>query len=238
MKTRIVCPFHYEETPSLVRNRDSWYCYGSCRKSYTHEEVENKLGNPVEFEVESEEYKEDLSEKFKYIETLSKTKVRGFELPSDDRGYYLCWPNAVFYKYRVYDPGRGPKYIGPKGHKPPLFWARQRGQRSLCISEGELNSLSLAEAFPDFDVCSPGSATMFNSTNLQKYLHIFKEYSKVIVVLDNDAAGFKGLIESKAFFLYKLPFIDFILMSPDANEILVEEGKEALREKLSRQDRR
>ncbi len=103
---------------------------------------------------------------------------------------------------------------------------------TLAIVEGEINALSISEAFPEWDVCSPGSASNFNTENLSKYLHIFKQYSKLVVVLDDDAAGLKGLISSKAFFLYKIPFVQYILISPDPNEILVESGKEGLRKKV------
>ncbi len=55
-------------------------------------------------------------------------------------------------------------------------------------------------------------------------------------MVDDDAAGLKALIEAKAYLLYKTPFINFIQLKPDANEILIEHGKEALREKLQRAD--
>ncbi len=98
--------------------------------------------------------------------------------------------------------------------------------------------MSVARAFERDDVCSPGSATNFSASNLSKYLTAFKEYSKVVVVLDNDAAGIKGLIECRAAFLHKLPFVDYILLSPDANETLSENGPGALRDQLLRAHRK
>jgi hypothetical protein len=199
---------------------------------YTHEQVEQKLGEKIEYEYEEDTEKEDLTEKFKYIESLPTELIRGFKFPTDERGYFICWPDRSFYKYRLYNPGKGSKYLGPKGHKPPLFWSRREGRPILAIVEGEINSLSVAKAVPEWDVCSPGSASMFNVDNLSKHLTEFTKYANLVVVLDDDPAGIKGLIEAQAFFLYKHPFVNYIKIKPDPNEVLLVEGSAALREKV------
>ncbi len=66
----------------------------------------------------------------------------------------------------------------------------------------------------------------------------FKKYNNVVVVVDEDAAGLKAVIEARAFFLYKIPFVSYLKLSPDANEILNEKGPEALREVLQRANTR
>lgn len=227
--------WHEESTPSLVQYGSHWKCFGSCNKTYTNSEVETKAGQTFDYE-ELEYEKEDLHETFGYIKSLRRIEHRGLSFPADERGYYLCWPGDAYYKYRQFDPAARAKYLGPSGHKPPLFWARKKGVRTLCIVEGEINALSVSEAYNQWDVCSPGSATMFNADNLSKYLTEFKLYSNIVVILDNDPAGIKGLIEAKAYLLYKMPFVSFHLMSPDANEVLCNGGKEALRTALSRQN--
>lgn len=98
--------------------------------------------------------------------------------------------------------------------------------------------MSFALAFPESDHCSPGSASNFNSANLSKYLTVFKEYSNILVVLDNDAAGIKALIEARAFFMNKIPFVSYILMAPDGNDVLNEKGPSGLREELQRYNRK
>lgn len=228
---KIRCPYHRDKTASLHQYGEYWFCFGSCAKQYTNKEVEEKTGEKYEYEEEAPE-PEDIEEKKKYILALPFKSIRSLEFRCDNRGYYIYWPTGDFYKYRLFEPGKGPKYIGPKGHKPPLFWARRSNANTLSVVEGEINALSIAKAIPDWDVCSPGSATMFSGSNLDKYLHIFKEYSNVVVVLDNDAAGTKALIEAKAFLLYKIPFITFIQTGQDANETLCEKGPEALRQAL------
>lgn len=240
MRTRIRCLWHDEQTASLIRRKDDWRCYGACNKAFTHEEVEAKLGRKLEYEFTDEvEDKEVIQERYEYVETLSYQRIRGLLLRADKRGYFITWPDKSYYKYRLFDPGDGPKYLSPKGHKPSLLWCRKGTGMTLILAEGELNALSLAEAFPEYDVASPGSASMFSADNLGRYLPILKFYRKLIVILDDDSAGLKGLIEAKAFLLYKIPFVDFILMKTDANEVLsAEGGKEALRERVSGADRR
>lgn len=234
MRTRIRCPWHNEKTASLVRRKGDWFCYGACHKAYKHEEVEAKVGEKIDYEYEEgDDAREDLHERFDYISSLPKRDIRGLALHSDFGGYFITWPDNQFYKYRKFTGE--PKYVGPKGHKPPLFWARRRGTEALYIVEGEINALSAAVVIKD-DVCSPGSASCFNPDNLGLHLTQIKQYSKVVVVLDNDKAGRQGLIEARALFLYKIPYAEFMLISPDCNEILSEEGPKALRDRLQGKD--
>lgn len=230
MRARIRCPFHNERTASLVRRKHDFYCYGSCSKAYTIQEVAEK-GIALDYE-EDYDREEDIEEKLTYIKSLPLRPQRGLAFPTDERGYFILWHDGTFYKYRRFNPGTGPKYLAPKGHYIPLFWARKNSNQTLAIVEGEINALSIAKAVETWDVCSVGSATKFNLETLSRYLPEFSRYSRVVVVLDDDAAGQKALNKVKAFFLYKIPFVNYLLLSPDANEILVEKGEKVLREKL------
>lgn len=227
MRRRIRCIFHKEATPSLVQRKDGWYCYGACHKLYTNKEVQERTGEAYEYEEEDTE-KEDIGDSIKRLESLPFRDLRGLRFRSDASGFYVLWPSKKYYKYRRFNAGDLPKYIGPRGYAPPLFWARQEDRPILGIVEGEINSLSIAEVV-DWDVCSPGSASCFNSDNLARYLSDFKRYSSIIVILDKDSAGSKALIEAKSYLLYKVPFLTFFQIAPDANEILVTHGKEALK---------
>lgn len=89
---------------------------------------------------------------------------------------------------------------------------------------------------PAWDVVSPGSATNFHRL-LKNMLTDIKQYSNVVVIVDKDAAGTKALIETKALFLYKIPFVNYVQLEQDCNEILVEKGKAGLQEVLSRYSR-
>ncbi len=237
MRRRLRCMWHQESTPSLVQRKGFWRCYGACHRTYTNEEVEARTGEHYEY-VEENEEKEDLKEEFEYINSLPKKVIRGLSLPCDERGYYIVFGRDEYYKYRLFNPGKGSKYLSAKGHYPPLFWARRSPGSTLCVVEGELNAMSVALAYEEYAVCSPGSASMFNADNLSKYLTEFKQYSNLIVILDDDPAGIKAYIEAKAFFLYKVPFVTYLRMKPDANDVLNEKGPKGLREALQRADRR
>jgi DNA primase len=229
MSKKIRCVFHAENTASLVLYKNGFKCFGCGKRGLLKELPENL--QPLDGEIQDEE-PEDLTEKYQYIDSLPRIRVRGFDLPADERGYYITWADGSYYKYRLFNPAKGGKYLSPRGHRPGLFWARQSKARVIAITEGELNSLSVAQAMEEWAVCSPGSASMFNQDNLSKYLPLIKEYSSVVVILDDDTAGIKGLIESKAFLLYKVPFVEFIQMPVDANEIYESQGRNVLREVL------
>ncbi len=124
MRRRMRCLWHNEKTASLVQQKNGWYCFGICRKLYSNAEVEAKTGGVYEYD-DSEDFKEDLEQAYSYIDSLPRLRIRGFDLPADNNGYFIVWPNKAYYKYRRFSPGAGPKYIGAKGHRVPLFWARR-----------------------------------------------------------------------------------------------------------------
>lgn len=221
------CPWHEDRTASLKLMTYGWRCYG-CDKRPTHAEVETALGKTIEQGETREVEKEDLKEKFKYINSLPKKEIRGLLLPEDERGYYIVWPDEQYYKYRLYSSK--PKYVSPRGHQPPLLWARNGKGSTLWVVEGEINSLSVSKVVSD-DVCSPGSATIFDRL-VKKHLTQFMQYSTINVVVDNDSAGIKALIAAKSTFLHNIPFAKYIRLEKDCNEILCEEGPKELRRRL------
>jgi hypothetical protein len=190
----------------------------------------------VKYEEATPKPKEDLEKKFRYIESLPFTEVRNVALYVDDKGYYITWPNRAYYKHRLFNPGSFGKYLSPSGHAPPLFWARQDGNPTLVMVEGEINALSIAKACRGVDVCSPGSSSLFKQDKLKPYLHLFEKYRTLDIVVDDDEAGIKALIEAKGFFKNKIPFINGIRMMPDANEVLIGQGTGALRRILQREN--
>jgi hypothetical protein len=223
------CIFHVESTPSLVLYEKRFKCYG-CGKSGLLTELPAEL-QPKEGEIETYE-KEDLKEKYRYICSLPKKRIRGLDLHADERGYFITWPDQSYFKYRLYD-NTANKYLSPRGHRPPLLWVRRTGAAPLFITEGEVNAITLSQCVSG-DICSPGSATNFANL-LKRELTTLQEYSRVTVVLDDDAAGWKALIETKALLIYKIPFVDFLMISkPDINDNYVKGGKEAVLEVLSR----
>jgi hypothetical protein len=96
----------------------------------------------------------------------------------------------------------------------------------LAVVEGELNALSLAEAYPDrsFDIASPGSCNDFG-----RHIETYRNYETVVVVCDLDAPGVANgwcLKES----LTKLGVRCILICVPvDYNDILQHSGPEAVR---------
>jgi hypothetical protein len=227
---RIFCIKHEESTPSLVVYETHAYCYGGCGRIELSE-----LGGKVAEMAPKERYVENLKEKMEYIRSLPKKKIRGFDLPFDNLGYYLVWPDSDYYKLRVWNPDAKDKYRGPAGHAKPVFWARRGTSGTLVLVEGEANSLSMAEAFPEWDVMSPGSASDFKTPKFSKSLLTFVRYYRTVIIqTDRDGPGTEAAIHTKGLLLNKVPHIPIVLMERDANEIYCGEGKEKLREEVLR----
>jgi len=233
---KIHCPFHAENTQSCVVYETHYHCYG-CG---AHGPL-SALGGKVADMAPKEKYVENLKEKLDYIASLPTKTIRGFNLPYDDCGYFLLWPSGDYYKLRVWNPDAKDKYRGPAGHAKPVFWARRDPASSsvpkgtLALVEGEFNALSTAEAFPEWDVMSPGSASDFKTDKFKKYvLTIVRYYRTVIIQTDRDGAGTEAAIHTKGLLLNKVPNLPIVLMSRDANEIYVHDGKEKLREEVLR----
>jgi hypothetical protein len=219
---RVVCPFHKERTPSCVLYSDHYCCYG-CGKSGPLSELEGVDVSQVE-----DPEPEDLAAAFAYIDSLPLEKVRGLMLPSDVESYFIAWPDKSYYKRRFYNP-TGVKYIGAAGHKKPPFWARQ-GKGSVCVLvEGEINALSIAEACPDFDVMSPGGTGDFSSKRAKYYLQSIRYYEILVIITDADKAGALACIELMGAVSGQVKKVVHHLMPVDANEVLCEQGPEALR---------
>ena len=229
MSKKILCPFHKEDTPSCVLYADGFKCFG-CGAHGALEELEGVELPPRE-ELEPEP-PEDLAKAYDYINALPKTLQRGLFLPTDDHSYFVTWPNETYYKRRFKNPGDGPKYVGARGHKRPLFWARQEGHKVLALVEGEINALSVARAFDNIDVVSPGGVGDFSEKKLSKWLTRYYRYSTILILADADKPGAEAIINALAVcWASKIQAIG-IPMARDANDLLVGSGVGKLREEI------
>lgn len=225
---RVHCPLHAEETPSCVIYSTHAYCYGGCGRIEL-----SALGRAAE-NRRIERYKEDLQEARKYVETLPTKVIRGFPLRYDDRGYYLVWPDFTYYKRRNWSD-EGAKYKNPAGHAQPPFWVRREHYPTLCLCEGEFNALSIGEAFPEWDVCSPGSASDFKTEKTRSFLLTYcARYCTIVIITDYDGPGTEAAIHAKGLLVGKVPKVQIALMQKDANEWICETGKEALKQEVEK----
>jgi len=224
---KICCPFHQEDTPSCHVYHDGYHCFG-CG---AHGPLSDLKGRVDVKAPPKHTEPEDLGPWRQYLAKLPLRQVRGLSLPCDNRSYFIVWPGTQFFKRRFFEPGKGPKYVGPRGHQPPLFWVRREGA-ILVIVEGELNALSVAAALPEAAVCSPGSASNFSPAFLRKELCNTVYYTKICIIADADNPGAEAVMNAKGFFNAFGRDVQWKLMSPDANDVLVELGAETLREQL------
>lgn len=219
------CPHHEEKTPSAVAYANSYFSF-CCGRSGPLSELGLSPGDRIEIT-----YVEDVAASLARIRALPKQEIRGFSLHADDRGYYLVWPDSTYYKRRVYGADASSKYRGPSGHKkPPLVAAQNDGDRLILI-EGEFNALSFAGLESGICVVSPGGAGDFYSRGNERYLRDYARNGRIDIVVDADAAGAQAAIETKAkLMVLGCPDVRVHLVEKDFNDVLVQEGKEALRE--------
>lgn len=225
---QIKCPKHTDNVASCHVYPNGIYCFAGC--GFIREE---ELGFRVPKDG-TPKYVEDLGKKLAYIDSLRVEKYRGFELPYDQKGHYIVWPDRSYYKLRQSDPKAKARYLGPAGHKASLFWARKGHSETLCIVEGEFEAMSVAAAIPDWDVVSPGGVSQFG--NRQNLTHWIR-YAKVIVATDDDAPGREAAMEIQGLLLNKVPELRLILKSveKDFNDIFCEHGPENLKREIHRE---
>lgn len=230
MTKKYLCPKHEEKTPSANAYSDGYHCFG-CGARGPLSELGLAAGERIEIT-----YVEDIASSISRIRALPKQAIRGFELHADERGYYLLWNNDSYYKRRVYGADAGSKYRGPSGHKKPPFYATElKPTAALTLVEGEFNALSLAALELNLNVVSPGGAGDFYSRGNEPLLHEAAKFGLVHVVVDADAAGAQAAIETKAKLItLGCPDVRLHLVEKDFNDILVQSGKEALREEAKR----
>lgn len=223
---KVLCPRHNDTIPSVEVYDDHAYCYAGCGNIPL-----NEIG--VEYDAEpKDKYREDLPSKRDYISTLPMGIFRQFEFPFDQRGFYICWPDTLYYKQRIFDPGTGPKYRNPAGHSQPVYKTRFLRLPKLLIVEGEINSMSLSLALPEWDVISPGSASDFMAKKSDSLYTSLPKYDKIVIMTDRDAAGTAAAIYAKSKLLTRHKSVGIILADPDANQLHADRGIQALRDEV------
>jgi DNA primase len=226
MSKKYLCPKHEEKTPSANAYADGYHCFGCGARGPLSE-----LGLPAGERIEIT-YVEDIASSIARIKNLPKQEIRGFQLHADSTGYYLLWPNDTYYKRRIYGAESGNKYRGPSGHSKPWFEINRPHPYRLAIVEGEFNSLSLATLELPLAICSPGGAGDFYSKGAQKNMERASRFEEIHIIVDADAAGAQAAIETKAKLItLGCSEVKIHLVEKDFNDILVQDGKEALRAK-------
>lgn len=168
---------------------------------------------------------DNIYQKFEYIRTLPEDLIRGLRLHHDNLGYFVLWPSGDFYKQRLYRSD-GPRYVGPKGFRPPLFEIKGKKKDIVIVIEGELNCLSLSLALGDcgISIVSPGTAS-----DLTRYIDYYLLYKQVYIIVDRDPAGVVNGLELKNHLLSKNKSVRLFAVDKDFNDILQSDGPEILK---------
>jgi len=214
---KVLCPKHDDTNPSMEIYPDGGFCF-VCGAFIPIAEMPNEEG----FIITKKE-NENVQEKIEYIKQLPSERIRGLSFPKGPEGFYIIWPGNVFYKLRTTHDQ--PRYKGPRGLRAPLF--RLDGNNGvLVVVEGEINALSLAEAYPvrTFTIASPGSCSEFN-----RHVDTYKQFKTIIIFADNDPAGIANGYILKETLLKSGKSVILILLDTDFNDLLQQGGPELVR---------
>lgn len=228
---KILCPWHREETPSCHVYSDGYKCFGCGKAGPLSDLPEGEYHASAE---KAPKYVEDVASSIAKIQTYPRCTIRGLSLYDTTDSYYLVWPEGQYYirRYKESVAGKS-KYKCPAGVPRPLYVARHAPDRNiLVIVEGELNAASIGLACGDISVVSPGSAGDFYSAGGRGHLGYYRAYPSIYLLVDKDAAGAAAAIELKSLLMKTNPATYIHLMEQDANDILVQHGKEKLKETI------
>lgn len=222
MSKKVVCPAHDDHEPSMHLYGDTGFCF-VCKASIPVSELnvpENKhIPKPEPTNV---------PDRIKYIKNLPTKLIRGLQLPYDNSGYYIVWPQNNYYKRRNFE-GKV-RYIGPSGVRAPLYVLPGTAQH-LIICEGEINALTLYDCINmderEFKVVSPGSAS-----EMMRHIKYYLGYSRITIIADYDAPGICFGYQLKDLLLKSKKQTMLVLMKEDFSRILQDEGHEAVRLKF------
>lgn len=218
---RILCPHHNESTPSLViYPNGNEVCYGCGYKKIVNGEIKEKK-------------QEDIDKSIEYIESLPKELIRGLYLPFDGKYYYIKWTNGKYYKKRSTEDS-SQKYRSPVGITKPLYIPVNKFEKNtIVIVEGELNALSLATStgISPYTIVSPGSA---GDLCRDSYIHYYREFNNACIIVDKDPAGARFGLDLKNKLKSLGMRVTLYLMEEDFNDLLVQHGKEKVKEEFNR----
>lgn len=219
---KIHCPVHNDTTPSMEVYEDRGFCF-VCSASIPIEELD------VEYVKKPPT---DISKTIEYIKSLPIKSIRGLDLPYDESGYYIKWPDDSFYKKRFWQ-GKV-RYSGPRGQKPTLFkYAPQANTTTLCLIEGELNAKTFHDCI-DKSEYSGAIASFGAASNAESYINEYLQYNTIYAIFDKDGPGLAHGLKLHYTLLAKKKRIEIILMETDYNDLLVLNGVDSVREEAKR----
>lgn len=121
---------------------------------------------------------------------------------------------------------KGKNFTMIGGGNAPLYgmWLWGKG-KSITITEGEIDALSVSQAFQNrFAVVSLPNGAQSAAKDIGKHLDYLDQFERVVLMLDQDEHGQKATEEVAALLPPGKAYVA-VLPGKDANEVLVEKGE-------------
>ncbi len=232
IKAHLPCP-DCGSTDALSEYTNNTYCFSCAKSTYTGERKQkvttNTRRNTMRDELLHGEY---LDVKGRGLSAKTCRKY-GYHLAEIDgspaylANYYDDQNNLVGQKVRFKD--KSFRAIGTVN--PSVMFGKQLFRdkgRQVIITEGEVDALSVAEAFDaKYPVVSLPNGAQSAATVIKKNLEWLEGFNNIVLWFDNDQAG-KDAVEAVMPLLSPGKVKVISTQYKDANEMLVAEGKAAV----------
>ena len=222
------------------------YCWGSCDGDGKGFKSEAKLqGREDEESFEAvEQFKnlidditynalakrkisKDICQKYKYGIGIYKNATVQVASYCDDKGRVIA--------QKTRDSNKKFAFIGESSQGllyGKHLW-RNKGGKKVVVTEGEIDCLSVAEAFDGkYPVVSLSAGASSAKKCMIANLEWLESFDQIIIWFDSDEAGYKALDSIKGLFSPSKMFYITDDTYKDANDLLVAEGKQAVISKI------
>lgn len=111
-----------------------------------------------------------------------------------------------------------------------LFGGAKGNNKSIVITEGELDALSVWQARPNWPVVSLDNGANAAKKSLQHQYKFIDRYDEIVLFFDNDEPGQRAAQECAQLFGHQKVFIATLSNYKDANEAIVAKDADAIRQ--------
>lgn len=111
-----------------------------------------------------------------------------------------------------------------------LFGGAKGNNKTIVITEGELDALSVWQARPNWPVVSLDNGAQAAKKSLQHQYKFIDRYDEIVLLFDNDEPGQRAAQECAQLFSHQKVFIATLSNYKDANEAIMAKDAEAIRQ--------
>jgi twinkle protein len=195
LKTHLPCN-DCGSTDALTLNTDgSTKCY-SCdtftpTNDPTYKSANQSTQQPLTFKPLEGEYSDLVKRK------ITERICRSYGYKVGDDNNKACHiadyrdKNGLLVGQKIRYPDKTFKCLGKVS--TPFGWQKWSGARYLCVTEGEIDCLSVAEAFEGkYPVVSIPNGAAAAAACFKKHLDYFESFESVVIMFDNDEVGIQA----------------------------------------------